>query len=1223
MSSSEPPQPKRRSLVNSSQPSLAVQSAIGVPSPVPAVQPELPPVKGETLMTGDAKVATHPQSMVGPAPAPQFQTLGRYTVIGELGRGGMGVVYLADDTVLKRKVALKIPQFEPDKADQMQARFVREAQMAAQLSHINICQIYDVGVIDGQYVMAMEYIDGKTLSGFTKAGKLISERQAVYFVRKVAIAVEAAHQKGLIHRDLKPGNIMLPKADPVTKVIEPKVMDFGLAKSLEARTTELTKSGMIVGTPCYMSKEQWSGRDAQLGPQCDIYSLGIILYELLTGKLPYDVDDEEPATAWFVKLVTQPQIRPTERKPDVDPALDAIVMRAIAKEAPDRYPSMAEFAKDLDAWLKGKAKPAGQSLVGQLPPGLLPLAPPPVNLLLDLGDIESIKSQPSLTIPTRRKPPGAIPTWAQWAGGAAVFLLGITFWFSIEKKPDGTVEVKGELNTTEAPKETPLDQRPAEQPDGDGWISLFNGTDVSRWSTLGPFSVDNGQLVSTGRRGNAITRNEYSEFELEAEWRIGKGGNSGIYYREPSDATNYVYAGNEFSIADDASFDSSVLTPDRRTGSLYGVIAPSISATKPVGEWNQTRIVCRGTTVEHWLNGGRIVRYDTASNEFRQVIAQSTIKAGKENIGTRQTGRILLQSHTGEVAFRSVRIRELSADSTPTMVDAVSESAGPRTSTDGSEKELGITRLKEALVGYSWNYVDSLYLPGGPIRFYSNGKFHDQWKWNYWVVGPTTMHVQFWDSNYSPSKSVVFMFNKDLTRFTAEFDKHRVTGTRLNAILADSSATDPVAQLVGIQNGDFSDGLNGWQKEGNATDFKVYPGPFMTTHNGVYDARGRLFQTLDVPSDATRLEFFVHGGNSPSMYVALTENGKVLHQATGKNTNDWSPIAWDVSELRGKQVTLEIVDQLVRRAWGHIGAYGFKIVRDTTVNTPPPSAKQTDPQSITNSIGMKLTLIPSGEFLMGSPESEKGRANDEGPQHRVSITKPFYLGVHEVTNGQFADFVNEKNYTTDAERNQKGAYGLTSDGVLVPMSNYSWRNTGFSQTNDHPVVCVSWNDAKAFCDWLGAKEGESYRLPSEAEWEYACRAGTSTEWWHGAEAEGLPKIGNVADGTWKATFNRWPTLAAKDGFVFTAPVGRFQANAFGLYDMHGNAFEWCEDGYEANAYAARSGVTTAPLNTSITGRRVLRGASFLSGASETRSARRYMVVPHIRVDFGFRVLRTQ
>ncbi len=139
----------------------------------------------------------------------------------------MGAVYLAEDTVLKRRVALKIPQFEASKAEQMQARFLREAQMAAKLSHSNVCQTYDISEIDGQYVMAMEYIDGKTLNAYTKPGKLLSDRLAVSLVRKVALAVEVAHQQGMIHRDLKPGNIMLPKPASTQKKIEPKVMDFG------------------------------------------------------------------------------------------------------------------------------------------------------------------------------------------------------------------------------------------------------------------------------------------------------------------------------------------------------------------------------------------------------------------------------------------------------------------------------------------------------------------------------------------------------------------------------------------------------------------------------------------------------------------------------------------------------------------------------------------------------------------------------------------------------------------------------------------------------------------------------------------------------------------------------------------------------------------------------------------------------------------------------------
>ena len=127
---------------------------------------------------------------------------------------------------------------------------------------------------------------------------------------------------------------------------------------------------------------------------------------------------------------------------------------------------------------------------------------------------------------------------------------------------------------------------------------------------------------------------------------------------------------------------------------------------------------------------------------------------------------------------------------------------------------------------------------------------------------------------------------------------------------------------------------------------------------------------------------------------------------------------------------------------------------------------------------------------------------------------------------------------------------------------YSWRNAGFEQTDEHPVVCMSWNDAVEFCKWLSRKEGKTYRLPTEAEWEYACRAGTTTRYYSGDDPETLAKVGNVADAAAKAKFPEWTwTIKASDGYVFTAPVGRFKPNAFGLYDMHGNAGQWCADWY--------------------------------------------------------------
>ena len=189
--------------------------------------------------------------------------------------------------------------------------------------------------------------------------------------------------------------------------------------------------------------------------------------------------------------------------------------------------------------------------------------------------------------------------------------------------------------------------------------------------------------------------------------------------------------------------------------------------------------------------------------------------------------------------------------------------------------------------------------------------------------------------------------------------------------------------------------------------------------------------------------------------------------------------------------------------------------------------------------------------------------------------------------------------------------------------DYSWRNTGFPQTDEHPVIAVSWYDAMAFCKWLSRKEGKTYRLPTEAEWEYACRAGTTTRYYSGDDPETLAKVGNVADATAKAKFSQWAlTIKANDGYVFTAPVGQFKPNAFGLYDMHGNAWQWCSDWYGKDYYAASpaddpTGPGTGEL-------RILRGGSWDAKPYEPQSAKRGGWQPVVRgLNAGFRVVRTQ
>ncbi len=271
---------------------------------------------------------------------------------------------------------------------------------------------------------------------------------------------------------------------------------------------------------------------------------------------------------------------------------------------------------------------------------------------------------------------------------------------------------------------------------------------------------------------------------------------------------------------------------------------------------------------------------------------------------------------------------------------------------------------------------------------------------------------------------------------------------------------------------------------------------------------------------------------------------------------------------------------------------------------------------------MRLAPIPTGEFLMGSSDDEDAD-DDEKPRHTVRITRPFYLGTTEVTVGQFRRFVEASRYRTEAERNGRGGRGWNEARATFEVDpKYTWRDPGFPQTDEHPVTNVSWNDAVAFCEWLSTKEATIYRLPTEAEWEYACRAGTTTRYSSGADPETLAGVGNVADGTARAKFPNWTTIAARDGYIFTAPVGTFRANAWGLHDMHGNVWEWCRDGYDGRYYQQSPG--DDPTGPSQASRRVYRGGSWADDPRYARSPRRVGVKPDYRYyDLGFRVARVQ
>ncbi len=280
-------------------------------------------------------------------------TISHYRILDKIGEGGMGVVYKAEDTRLNRTVALK---FLPDRLtdhENDKARFLLEAQAAASLSHQNICTIYGIEEEAGKRFIAMEFVDGQNLH--QKRGTITLAR-AIDIGVQIADGLAAAHEKGIVHRDIKPENIMIRKDGVV------QIMDFGLAKLWASRASRLTKEGSTVGTAGFMSPEQVQGQ--QTDHRSDIFSLGVLLYELFTGELPFKGVHE---TALLYEIVNVDPRPLSAVKPEIDPELDRIVLECLEKEPSERYQSAAEISKDLKRFKRASGRERASRMTSARP----------------------------------------------------------------------------------------------------------------------------------------------------------------------------------------------------------------------------------------------------------------------------------------------------------------------------------------------------------------------------------------------------------------------------------------------------------------------------------------------------------------------------------------------------------------------------------------------------------------------------------------------------------------------------------------------------------------------------------------------------------------------------------------------------------------------------------------------------------------------------------------
>jgi beta-lactam-binding protein with PASTA domain/predicted Ser/Thr protein kinase len=444
---------------------------------------------------------------------------GRYRVLSRLGSGGMADVWLAEDTHLQRRVALKVlhSRFAQDR--EFVERFRREAEAAAGLQHPNIVSVFDRGEFDSTYYIAMQYVEGPTLKQMIDSG--LTPESAVALIRQVLEAARFAHRHGIVHRDLKPQNVIV---DGEGKAL---VTDFGIAR---AGVSEITQAGAVMGTPHYLSPEQAQG--FEVTTVSDLYSIGVILYEALAGRVPFEADS---AVAVAMKQVSQVPQRPSSIDHRVSPALDAVVMRALAKEPGERFQSADAFIAALDAAMKDPGG-GGTADFAALPP------------------VVAVPEEPAEEEPERN--------WLLWGLLIGAIVIGLLIGLLLTR--DTTTEVPNvtgnELNVAvallqqdgfsvgevqrverEAPANEVLEQDPAASPPADkaeldcAFLSLFcSKPEVTLTVSSGPGS---GNVPATAglSREEAAEKLEAAGFEVKARTVNSSSVEEGlVIHSEPS-----------------------------------------------------------------------------------------------------------------------------------------------------------------------------------------------------------------------------------------------------------------------------------------------------------------------------------------------------------------------------------------------------------------------------------------------------------------------------------------------------------------------------------------------------------------------------------------------------------------------------------------------------------------------------------------------------------------
>ncbi len=1078
---------------------MADETAESHADAIRAVEREESPVRG-TLTNVDDDTTTpsalrehSPTARDGPPTDDRVDLpdqLGRYRVLRKLGAGAMGTVYLALDTELHRHVALKTPMLGNERSGLVE-RFYREARAAGRLHHRNICPVYDVGEIDGRYFISMAYVRGRTMVELTKPDSLLPVEEAAWLIQRLAMALREAHRHNVVHRDLKPANIIIDSDG------EPVIMDFGLAHQSDL-DLRVTRSGAVLGTPAYMAPEQIEPVGNKVSPVQDIYSLGVIFYELLTGRLPFDGS----LTSVLYQIVHREPTPPSMLRSGIPPAIEAVCLKMMAKDPRDRYESAEAVACDLEA--ARAEKPLRHSSTGT-------------------------RSPASGRAATARR--GRRHRW--WVFGSAVagFLICLSALLSSRWR-SGTIRLEVVGDATDLEVRIDNERIP------------ISG---SQWSGRRRHGVPHtlavrmaGQLLRLGSPTNIrLPDGRRAEYRLTLELN-GKELLSHSFRLERNRTTviRIVCHRKIVPVSEPSAEGTGRGRATRRRPPP--AMAP-FDARR--ARWLQ----------EQWADYlGVPIEIENSIDMKLALIPPGIFVMGDEEFATpRHVVAITRPFYMGRHEVTQQQYLPLLGM--------------PR---KGFLERVGVG---DNLPAYNLSYGDAVrfcrLLSSNEQRTY---RLPTEAEWEYACRAGTTGPYHYGPqadlaaANYSPepgkSTGVKPVGSYPPNPFDL-FDMHGNVWEWCSDWFAEYAAgfqLDPTGAPSGKKRVLRGGAWSSTPAESTASAYRFSLAPRLAyTHTGL-----RVVLEIPQAEPIDALERYADVADTMLAHAAAL----AALDAEQPKSPPLATAPFDIERAREHQ-----------RQWAdHLGV----------------------PVEFENSIGMKLVLIPPGTYLRGSPADEVGRRPAEGPQRRIEIPRALYMGIHEVTQAQYRRVTGTN----------PSYYSATGGGA---------RAVAGKRTDRFPVENVSWNDAVAFCRRLSERAPEkrlkrAYRLPTEAEWEYACRAGTVT-----------PFVFGESLSSTQANFKgKYPYGGAPPGPFIGHPtaVGSYPPNPFGLFDMHGNVWEWCHDWLGRDYYAVSPPVD--PLGPLSGRRHVFRGGGWGVGAAACRSACRARVyLPRqFAYSLGFRVV---